>query len=219
MRKKLVGTSCIICRCLYLVEIMALLVGGCLKAVSISHGPSALIPSHNSARTAGGSELRVGTPASSLRRSLAAKLSDHQSRNARHGLPSVGSSGYDNGKRIMIAADSSPSASTPVLASDASGTEESESPASPSPGLKLILDNQREWIWRGIRINYSKVEPQGQGDADVAKPAVVLVHGFGASIGHWRRYAGAGIESPEKRTVLMCSSAQCVTKPRAIQRG
>ena len=177
---------------------MALLVGGSLRAVSISHAP-AFIPSHNSARTAGGPELRVGTPATSLRRSLAAKLSDHRSRTARHGLPSGGSYGYHNGKRIVIAADSSPSASTPVLASDASGTEESESPASPSSGLKLILDNQREWIWRGIRINYSKVEPQGQSDVDVAKPAVVLVHGFGASIGHWRRYGGTSIESPERK--------------------
>ncbi len=35
------------------------------------------------------------------------------------------------------------------------------------------------WIWRGFRICYSQ-----QGDAG---PAIVLVHGFGASMGHWRK--------------------------------
>lgn len=35
------------------------------------------------------------------------------------------------------------------------------------------------WLWRGFRICYSR-----QGDAG---PAIVLVHGFGASMGHWRK--------------------------------
>ena len=35
------------------------------------------------------------------------------------------------------------------------------------------------WTWRGFRICYSQ-----QGDAG---PAIVLVHGFGASMGHWRK--------------------------------
>jgi pimeloyl-ACP methyl ester carboxylesterase len=35
------------------------------------------------------------------------------------------------------------------------------------------------WLWQGFSITY-----QAQGDAG---PAVVLVHGFGASLGHWRK--------------------------------
>lgn len=47
-----------------------------------------------------------------------------------------------------------------------------------SPELKAIYGTQREWTWRGYSIAYTV---QGNG------PPVLLVHGFGASIGHWRR--------------------------------
>ena len=187
--RKLVGDSSISYHRVHLIDSMALLLDNSLRKLSISHGH---FPSPNSAGIGCVSELRVGTLASPLRHSLVAKIPRHQSGNYLQGLTSVGSSSNHNGRKIMIAADSSRSASSPTLASDASGMEDSELPSSPSPGLKLILDNQREWMWRGIRINYSKVEPQGQGDAAIAKPAVVLVHGFGASIGHWRRYGDPG---------------------------
>ena len=173
---------------------MALLLDNSLRKLSISHGH---FPSPNSAGIGGVSELRVGTLASPLRHSLVAKIPRHQSGNYLQGLTSVGSSSNHNGRKIMIAADSSRSASSGMR----------KLPSSPSPGLKLILDNQREWMWRGIRINYSKVEPQGQGDAAIAKPAVVLVHGFGASIGHWRRYGDPGSNHAKK-------SCQCTVLNR-----
>ncbi|MBA3922540.1 MAG: alpha/beta fold hydrolase, partial [Nostocaceae cyanobacterium] len=42
-----------------------------------------------------------------------------------------------------------------------------------------ILASAQTWIWRGFPICY-----QTQGTAG---PSVVLVHGFGASWGHWRK--------------------------------
>lgn len=50
-----------------------------------------------------------------------------------------------------------------------------------SPELAAIYSTCRWWTWRGYRINYSV---QGTG------PTVLLVHGFGASLGHWRRNIG-----------------------------
>jgi len=47
-----------------------------------------------------------------------------------------------------------------------------------SAELKAIYATQREWTWRGYSIVYTV---QGSG------PPVLLVHGFGATIGHWRR--------------------------------
>ena len=37
----------------------------------------------------------------------------------------------------------------------------------------------KTWMWRGFPINYTHQGKQ--------KPAVVLIHGFGASVGHWRK--------------------------------
>ncbi|MGC9503676.1 alpha/beta fold hydrolase [Baaleninema sp.] len=50
----------------------------------------------------------------------------------------------------------------------------SVSPASSAPSAEV----DRFWRWRGFRICYRQSGETG--------PAVVLVHGFGASIGHWR---------------------------------
>ncbi|OAE22635.1 hypothetical protein AXG93_531s1180 [Marchantia polymorpha subsp. ruderalis] len=50
-----------------------------------------------------------------------------------------------------------------------------------SAELAAIYANCRKWEWRGNSINYVV---QGSG------PAVLLVHGFGASIGHWRKNIG-----------------------------
>ncbi|KAG0590779.1 hypothetical protein KC19_1G126000 [Ceratodon purpureus] len=47
--------------------------------------------------------------------------------------------------------------------------------------LEAIYATKREWAWRGYSIAYTV---QGSG------PPVLLVHGFGASIGHWRRNIG-----------------------------
>ncbi|MDC0832054.1 alpha/beta fold hydrolase [Geitlerinema sp. CS-897] len=50
----------------------------------------------------------------------------------------------------------------------------SVSPASSLPTTEV----DRFWRWRGFRICYQQAGDTG--------PAVVLVHGFGASLGHWR---------------------------------
>jgi pimeloyl-ACP methyl ester carboxylesterase len=44
--------------------------------------------------------------------------------------------------------------------------------------LREIYATCRQWLWKGYSINYAV---QGSG------PPILLVHGFGASIGHWRR--------------------------------
>ncbi|KAF5205706.1 Alpha/beta hydrolase protein [Thalictrum thalictroides] len=52
--------------------------------------------------------------------------------------------------------------------------------------LNKIKDNSKKWDWRGHSINYflqlSPQQPQ--------TPPLLLVHGFGASIPHWRRNIG-----------------------------
>lgn len=47
--------------------------------------------------------------------------------------------------------------------------------------LREIYATCRQWLWKGYSINYAV---QGSG------PPILLVHGFGASIGHWRRNIG-----------------------------
>lgn len=37
----------------------------------------------------------------------------------------------------------------------------------------------RNWLWKGFPINYQVAGDRG--------PAIILVHGFGASVGHWRK--------------------------------
>ena len=44
---------------------------------------------------------------------------------------------------------------------------------------KTVFTSTKTWIWQGFPISY-----QTQGTSG---PAVVLVHGFGASWGHWRQ--------------------------------
>ena len=48
-------------------------------------------------------------------------------------------------------------------------------------GHKSSID--QTWLWRGHKINY-----QAAGELlDTNRGAVVLIHGFGASVGHWRK--------------------------------
>jgi len=46
----------------------------------------------------------------------------------------------------------------------------------------------RFWTWRGYEIGYCADGLEDQG-AEKNKPAIVLIHGFGASVGHWRKNA------------------------------
>ena len=43
----------------------------------------------------------------------------------------------------------------------------------------LSLNNEKTWYWRGFPITYNHCGDNG--------PAVILVHGFGASWQHWRK--------------------------------
>ncbi|QDZ39746.1 alpha/beta fold hydrolase [Euhalothece natronophila Z-M001] len=46
---------------------------------------------------------------------------------------------------------------------------------------KMKLGRQRDWVWRGWQIRYTYLRGKGEG-----KPPIVLIHGFGAAIAHWR---------------------------------
>ncbi|KAL5229573.1 hypothetical protein ABZP36_028349 [Zizania latifolia] len=52
--------------------------------------------------------------------------------------------------------------------------------------LEELYRSCTTWTWRGMRVNYLV---RGEG------PPVLLVHGFGASVGHWRRNIGVLSES------------------------
>ncbi|MGB3535583.1 MAG: alpha/beta fold hydrolase [Microcoleaceae cyanobacterium] len=47
------------------------------------------------------------------------------------------------------------------------------------------VGQQRDWVWRGWRIRYTYV--RSRQPAQPAQPPIILLHGFGASIGHWRQ--------------------------------
>lgn len=46
------------------------------------------------------------------------------------------------------------------------------------------VGNQRDWIWRGWQTRYTYVRPR---QATPDSIPLILLHGFGASIGHWRQ--------------------------------
>lgn len=46
------------------------------------------------------------------------------------------------------------------------------------------IGNQRDWVWRGWQTRYSYMRASNSQRAEL--PPIVLVHGFGASIEHWR---------------------------------
>ncbi len=45
------------------------------------------------------------------------------------------------------------------------------------------LGYQRDWYWRGRRVRYTFLRPR---EVTVAAPPILLIHGFGAALGHWR---------------------------------
>ncbi len=51
------------------------------------------------------------------------------------------------------------------------------------PLVDKLLPVQQTWLWQGHQICY-----QTAGElADSSRPAILLIHGFGASVGHWRK--------------------------------
>lgn len=57
--------------------------------------------------------------------------------------------------------------------------------------VREIKDGCSKWVWRGYAINYFTYGPEkGGGKEDAActgDPPLLLVHGFGASVAHWRK--------------------------------
>lgn len=54
-----------------------------------------------------------------------------------------------------------------------------------SPLWRDRVGNLRDWVWHGWQTRYSYLRPQGQSLNQTETP-FLLIHGFGASIGHWR---------------------------------
>ncbi|MGK7921361.1 MAG: alpha/beta fold hydrolase [Trichodesmium sp.] len=51
------------------------------------------------------------------------------------------------------------------------------------------IGNQRDWVWRGWQTRYTYARCQNQETLEghkIENPPLLLLHGFGASIGHWR---------------------------------
>jgi pimeloyl-ACP methyl ester carboxylesterase len=46
------------------------------------------------------------------------------------------------------------------------------------------IGNQRDWVWRGWQTRYSYL--RAKHNLDSAKSPIIFIHGFGASIEHWR---------------------------------
>ncbi|MGF1535908.1 MAG: alpha/beta fold hydrolase [Elainellaceae cyanobacterium] len=66
-------------------------------------------------------------------------------------------------------------------------------PCSPqTPSQTTSLPNPRRWTWRGFSVVYQAMEPDGIAvGPEHPSSAVVLIHGFGASWGHWRQNISA----------------------------
>ncbi len=59
----------------------------------------------------------------------------------------------------------------------------------PSPHWTHRVGQRRTWLWRGWPIHYSYAAPSQAIDPtiDQDQTPLLLIHGFGASIGHWRK--------------------------------
>ncbi|MEO1673710.1 MAG: alpha/beta fold hydrolase [Cyanobacteria bacterium J06631_2] len=57
------------------------------------------------------------------------------------------------------------------------------------PPWQERIGNQRDWVWRGWQTRYSYFRAREKPKKDL--PPVILIHGFGASIEHWRNNISA----------------------------
>lgn len=51
--------------------------------------------------------------------------------------------------------------------------------------MKQTLGYQRDWVWRGWQIRYTYLRARNVMES--SQPPLILIHGFGASIPHWRK--------------------------------
>lgn len=61
----------------------------------------------------------------------------------------------------------------------------SQAPSPSNQQLAAFPEPQR-WTWRGFSISYQAMDSAADEATGQPRPAVVLIHGFGASWGHWR---------------------------------
>ena len=52
------------------------------------------------------------------------------------------------------------------------------------------IGHQRDWVWRGWQTRYSYLRAKQKSDSQ-EDPPLILIHGFGASIEHWRQNLSA----------------------------
>ena len=54
-----------------------------------------------------------------------------------------------------------------------------------NPSWQERIGSQRDWVWRGWQTRYSYLRARGKSD-DIQDLPIIFIHGFGASIEHWR---------------------------------
>ncbi|KAI3767550.1 hypothetical protein L2E82_17753 [Cichorium intybus] len=91
--------------------------------------------------------------------------------------------GIDLRKSYFISSASGICRSTSTSAASDAIQDEEVLPIAPLE-VNQIKDMCSKWDWRGYTINYLKYEGQ---NAQKSNPPLLLVHGFGASVAHWRR--------------------------------
>lgn len=83
---------------------------------------------------------------------------------------------FNNGRRVIVNSSSASTATTATVSSDAADTV---------LDVGEIKQKCCKWRWRGqYSINYFV---SSDADSSQTNPPLLLVHGFGASIPHWRR--------------------------------
>ncbi|MEM1424969.1 MAG: alpha/beta fold hydrolase [Cyanobacteria bacterium P01_H01_bin.130] len=76
--------------------------------------------------------------------------------------------------------------STIAPTNERAGEIKPHSPSNTRGGWQLKTGRWRDWQWRGWRVKYAYLPGPAKSTRSPAIPPIVAIHGFGASIGHWR---------------------------------